>query len=870
MARVRIPNQKSSYLELNKRLGKYVGLVQSVFDGVTKDVARIATQTGYDNSDGKDFSFAHYPTAKTAVRELQQTFVSQLSSIIYRGTSEEWNNSNLHCDLLADKVLGSYGVRTKSGARYKKYYQTNSDALKAFQQRKIGGMNLSKNLWSQAEDMKTEMEYCISSALQKGTSAVTLAKRVSKYLNNFDELKADYKEKFGRATKCIDSEYRSVRLARSEINMAYRTAEQERWRQMDFVVGYEICLSGMHPMHDVCDALAGKYPKDFKWTGWHPNDMCYCVPILKTEDEFFEMQESMEDLEKRTVLFGDNAEHQEAVKRVVLDLENEYGVKLTELKIGSNVKQQVHGHSQKLEMTVCQKDMPEAYKTVKGVRVNTNVFGEDAVTYHEYGHVLTADVEPWFWSPESYKEYSKKLSSSLNAAEKKSLYEKYLQSAEKGLKRLEESGFLDTAKELHEIWNEYKQADAKLWVSIYSTSKEKEFFAECFAHVKKNGYGSNPYADRVCRLLDNHYIGNRTVKSAVKTVDDVPNEFKAWCIANKEKIETSKHLPYFVKDNMKYVNDAKNTYINMTVEEKKSFDLVVAKVKEITNKYGNEVYFDGLLDELSLLKIRSKEKAIEYFEKIDENILSKVKNKQTFEMTNSIAVQMKEKRYLGIKDATTFAKEYKSSVVKKLDITNSDNTLDKFCQNKGISIEKRIVLISDSGNVQMVCDGHKVGSKNKEDVFLFRRFYEKNGNRVSLVIDDLYLPKDLQDRGNSKQLFNILLRECGEIGATDIKLTATDVGSYVWARYGFCADIKDAFRIVQGSINISEVEKDIASTVLRAWSKVNKTTEKFPMKLLSDLPFGKKLLKGERWDGYFDLKDDVSLNYLRDYLKIRK
>lgn len=870
MARLRVPNQKSNYLELNKRLGKYVALVQSVFDGISEDAAKIATKVGYDGEGNKEFRFADYKEATKAVRELQQRYVENIGTIILRGTSAEWKESNLVSDLLADKALSYYGVKSKSGARYRKYYETNSEALKAFQKRKISGMSLSKNLWNQSEDLKTEMEFAISSAIKKGMSAVTLSKRVSKYLQDFESLKDDYKAKYGRASTCYNCEYRSIRLARSEINMAYRTAEQERWKQMDFVLGYEIHLSGSHPMHDVCDALVGKYPKDFKWTGWHPNDMCYCTPILMTEDEFFETQESMEDLEKRTILYGDNTEHQEAVKRVVLDLENEYGVKVSELKIGSNVKQRLSGHAEGDRMTIGQKDMTERYSVVKGERVCSNVFGEDAVTYHEYGHILTRDVEPWYWSPESYNDYAKKLSSSLNAAEKRNLYEKYLQAAEKGLKRLEEGGFLDTAKELHEIWNEYKQADTKLWVSVYSTTKEKEFFAESFAYVKKNGYGSNPYADRVCRLIDNHYIGNRTVKSAVKAVDDVPDKFKAWCIANKEKIETSKHLPYFVKYNMKYVNDAKNTYINMTAEEKKSFDLVVAKVNEITNKYGNEVYFDGLLDDLSQLTIRSKEKAIEYFEKLDEHLLSNVKNKRTFEMTNSIAVQMKERRYLGVEDASTFAKEYSTSVAKKLDIVNSDNTLDKFCQNKGISIEKRIFSILDSGNVQIVCDGHKVGSKKNEDVFLFRRFYEKSGNRVSLIIDDLYLPQDLQDRGNSKQLFKILLRECGEIGVTDIKLTATDVGSYVWARYGFCADMQDALRIVQGSINISKVEKEIAFTVLRAWSKVHKTKEKFPMKLLSDLPFGKKLLKGERWDGYFDLKDDANLNYLRDYLKIRK
>ena len=79
-----------------------------------------------------------------------------------------------------------------------------------------------------------------------------------------------------------------MRLARSEINMAYRTAEQTRWQQFDFVVGKEIKLSGSHPEHDICDSLAGKYPKDFKWLGWHPNDMCYEIPILKTEEEFWQ------------------------------------------------------------------------------------------------------------------------------------------------------------------------------------------------------------------------------------------------------------------------------------------------------------------------------------------------------------------------------------------------------------------------------------------------------------------------------------------------------------------------------------------------------------------------------------------------------
>ena len=128
----------------------------------------------------------------------------------------------------------------------------------------------------------------VTTAIEKGTDAVTLSKQVSKYLKDFDTLRKDYKEKFGTATDAKDCEYRSIRLARSEINMAYRTAEQTRWRQMDFILGYEIKLSGSHPRTDICDMLAGKYPKDFVWTGWHPNDICYVVPIIATEEEYWQ------------------------------------------------------------------------------------------------------------------------------------------------------------------------------------------------------------------------------------------------------------------------------------------------------------------------------------------------------------------------------------------------------------------------------------------------------------------------------------------------------------------------------------------------------------------------------------------------------
>ena len=92
------------------------------------------------------------------------------------------------------------------------------------------------------------------------------------------------------------SSYRNARrLASTETNIAYRTADQERWKKFDFVVGIEVrlsnnhtCLGGdgkPHQFKDICDKLAGKYPKDFKFTGWHPHCRCHAIPILKTQEE---------------------------------------------------------------------------------------------------------------------------------------------------------------------------------------------------------------------------------------------------------------------------------------------------------------------------------------------------------------------------------------------------------------------------------------------------------------------------------------------------------------------------------------------------------------------------------------------------------
>lgn len=258
--------------------------VQSIYDRIAKEMAIAVDSASYDGS--VEFLFREYPELNQIVNKLMSGYVSQMNGLIYSGTSNEWKESNIMQDLLARKVLRAYDFE-KGGDKYQRYFQPNTDALKAFQQRVDRGMNLSQKLWVQSQALKKEMEQTISTAIERGQSAVVLSKRISKYLSDFPSMKADYAEKYGKAVSCHDCQYASIRLARTEINMAYRKAEQTRWQQFDFILGYEIKLSKRHPAPDICDDLIGRYPKEIVFLGWHPNCMCYVVPIVMSDEEYY-------------------------------------------------------------------------------------------------------------------------------------------------------------------------------------------------------------------------------------------------------------------------------------------------------------------------------------------------------------------------------------------------------------------------------------------------------------------------------------------------------------------------------------------------------------------------------------------------------
>lgn len=249
---------------------------------------------------GKPFRLADYPLLKKRVDQMAGKLQNQVYTTTVNGIKDSWDFSNKKNDVLVDKRLA--GSRIKKKAR-QALYDPNDAALKQFIERKEKGLNLSKRVWKAVDPFKKEIEQSIGIGIGKGESAAEMTRELRKNLLEPERLFRRVRGEDGRlhlsaAARAFhpgQGVYRSsfknaLRLTRSENNMAYRTADHERWKTLPFVTGIEIKLSSAHPKVDICDHLMGKYPKDFKFSGWHPQCICFAVPEMMNDDEYDKLE----------------------------------------------------------------------------------------------------------------------------------------------------------------------------------------------------------------------------------------------------------------------------------------------------------------------------------------------------------------------------------------------------------------------------------------------------------------------------------------------------------------------------------------------------------------------------------------------------
>ena len=279
-----------------KTTAAYTRAVNALFDKATSDIAEVAHRENYDPD--KPFSFDDYPKAKAQLQKVVKGLASKMQAVIETGSRRQW----LFACHKNDEFIASIIDTTKlTKGRLQKMQDRNLDALQSFQARKVGGMSLAERVWKYTEQYKAQIELGLDVGLGEGRSAAQLSRDLRQNLQDPNRLFRRVRDKRGnlqlsKAAKAFhpgQGVYRSsyknaMRLTRSEINMAYREADHLRWQQLDFVVGFEVHRSNHEPKCKcvLCERLVGKYPKWFKFKGWHPQCLCYATAILIDEDDF--------------------------------------------------------------------------------------------------------------------------------------------------------------------------------------------------------------------------------------------------------------------------------------------------------------------------------------------------------------------------------------------------------------------------------------------------------------------------------------------------------------------------------------------------------------------------------------------------------
>lgn len=287
----------------SKRLASIERKIKAAYKKAAEDASKLATAPHLSSK--KMYKLDDYPQAKKQADKILEELQQSVETIIVNGIESEWTLANNKNNELSQLVFGD-NVGKLPEEQYQRYFSNNHEALQAFIARKQAGLNLSDRVWKYTGAFKDEIETAIDLGIRSGKSAAEISRDVRSYLQNPDKLFRRVKDEYGKlhlskaakayhpGTGVYRSSYMNARrLAVTETNIAYRTADYIRQQQLDFIVGIRIVLSNNHNckgvpagmFFDICDSLQGNYPKDFKFTGWHPHCRCHVETILKTPEE---------------------------------------------------------------------------------------------------------------------------------------------------------------------------------------------------------------------------------------------------------------------------------------------------------------------------------------------------------------------------------------------------------------------------------------------------------------------------------------------------------------------------------------------------------------------------------------------------------
>lgn len=599
-----MPTPKNRYdREHLRNLALYQRQVEQIFMTAAQEAAAIGVSI-HNVDTNKPFTFDDYPATKKRVGELIASLRKSVEVSIVNGVRSEWTLANNKNNELCNRVFGK-NVGKLSEAQYRRYYSTNEKAREAFLERKENGLKLSDRVWRYSNEFKSEIEMGLDLGIRSGLDAPTMARDLKQYLRHPDKLFRRVRDEHGnlQLSKAATAfhpgrgVYRSSymnarRLAATECNIAYRTADHERMKKMDFIVGIEIHLSNNHtckgrdgkphPFHDICDELQGKYPKDFKFTGWHPHCRCFVTSVMKTDAEIAE--------------------------------------------------------------------------------------------------------------------------------------------------------------------------DTK----------------------------------RILR-------GEKVTEASENTVEDVPEGFNKWVKDNGERIDRARQLPYFLRDNVQYVEAAQGT-----------------------TKSGQIV------------------------------------------KTNATVEQIASEWMLGARNVPT---DIPNSILKDFDFMGVKSELSAIAQRHGIRLTSWECGMKKDyyGHVEVEGDGFDIS----------RQFIRQGDGTLEVHHALFKIREEYQGNGMSREIFRVFYEQYKRMGVDVITVEANiDVGGYCWARYGFQAESKhEALRAVSENPKLRDVGRAFVEKHYKQYDL--SADAPFPMKLITEQPWGKEALLGTYWSGRLDLRDESQRKAFEVYLSRR-
>ena len=283
-----MPNHK----ELLSTLSKQEYYLNKIYAAMASDLSKVLKRYKINSNSKLWFKNAQ---VKKDIDKILSNYKSVIYNHISNNVKSSWELSNNHNDTFVNNYIK--GIAMPNDALY---FQRNTEALKSFLKRQSGGLSLSDRVWNLSNQTKSQLEYFIAEGLTDGRSAAQLAGDLKRYLKTpekrFRRIRSKITGKlitsspaknYRPGTGVYRSSYKNaLRLARNEINIAYRTSDHERRKKLPFVTGITVHLSNAHPKYDICDELIGDYPKNFVFTGWHPNCLCFTTSKLLSKKDF--------------------------------------------------------------------------------------------------------------------------------------------------------------------------------------------------------------------------------------------------------------------------------------------------------------------------------------------------------------------------------------------------------------------------------------------------------------------------------------------------------------------------------------------------------------------------------------------------------